>query len=232
MKDIFLALTLSTALLLSRPSSAQDASPIEGTKAEVSYSAGVKLVDYLQHNKDLVDLEIFIKGIRDAFDEKELSMDEEDIENTFTKFQRTVNGEHRITMKEVGEQFLRSNAHADGVVVRESGLQYKVLVEGSGPIPSATDRVRTHYKGALLDGTLIDNTYLDDRPADIGVYQVFPGWAEALQLMPVGSKWRLFIPSDLAYGEKGAGKKIPPHSVVIFEVEPLKILLAPLKGFK
>ena len=111
-----------------------------------------------------------------------------------------------------------------GVVVLPSGLQYEIIKEGTGKKPKATDQVRCHYEGTLIDGTLFDSSIQRGEPAVFGVNQVIPGWVEALQLMPEGSKWKLYIPSELAYGARGAGEMIPPHSTLIFEVELLEVL--------
>lgn len=229
MKAIFLTLTLSISLLVPRLSVAQETAPIEGTKARLSYSAGVKLTDYFRHSKDLIDLDILVRGVRDAFEENGLSMEKGDIEDTFAGFQRTVLDNQRIKEEVV---FLAKNGRAEGVVVLPSGLQYKIVREGSGPTPAANDRVKTRYRGTLIDGTEFDNSYEPNEPTIFGVDQIIPGWAEALRLMPVGSKWQIFIPSALAYGAQGAGKKIPPHSTLIFEIDLLEIVIDPMKNFR
>ena len=124
---------------------------------------------------------------------------------------------------EQGAAFLEENAKKEGVVVLPSGLQYEIITEGTGNKASATDQVECHYEGKLIDGTVFDSSYKRNQPATFGVNQVIPGWVEALQLMPAGSKWRLYIPSDLAYGAQGAGDVIPPHSTLVFDVELLDI---------
>ena len=125
--------------------------------------------------------------------------------------------------KEEGELFLAENKEKENVIALESGLQYEVLTEGDGAIPTASDSVKCHYHGTLIDGTVFDSSVERGQPATFGVTQVIKGWVEALQLMPVGSKWRLFVPSYLAYGEQGAGNDIEPNSTLIFEVELLGI---------
>jgi FKBP-type peptidyl-prolyl cis-trans isomerase len=125
---------------------------------------------------------------------------------------------------EEGNAFLEGNKSVEGVKTTASGLQYVVMQEGSGPIPSAEEQVRVHYHGTLIDGTVFDSSVERGEPAVFGVGQVIPGWTEALQLMPVGSKWKLFLPADLAYGERGAGGDIGPNSVLVFEVELLEIV--------
>ena len=126
--------------------------------------------------------------------------------------------------KKAGEEFLHINKGRAGVVELPSGLQYQVLKHGNGAKPSATDKVIGHYHGTLINGTVFDSSVQRGQPAVFGVNQVIPGWVEALQLMPVGSKWRLFIPSNLAYGEHGAGEMIEPNSTLIFDVELLDIV--------
>ena len=127
-------------------------------------------------------------------------------------------------MREEGEAFLKFNAEQEGVVELPSGLQYKVITEGTGKKPSATDRVQCHYEGTLIDGTVFDSSIKRGEPAVFGVNQVIKGWVEALQLMQEGAKWRLYIPYDMAYGEHGAGEMIPPFSALVFDVELIKVL--------
>ena len=126
--------------------------------------------------------------------------------------------------KRAGEKFLAENAKRPGVVTLPSGLQYEVLAEGKGRKPKATDRVQCHYHGTLIDGQVFDSSIQRGTPAVFGVNQVIPGWVEALQLMPEGSRWKLYIPSGLAYGEQGAGGSIPANATLVFEVELIKIL--------
>lgn len=127
-------------------------------------------------------------------------------------------------MKEAGEKFLKENAEKEGVKVLPSGLQYKVITEGEGKKPQATDTVKCHYEGTFIDGTKFDSSYDRKSPATFGVGQVIKGWVEALQLMSEGSKWELYIPYDLAYGEAGAHGAIPPYSTLVFTVELLEVL--------
>lgn len=130
---------------------------------------------------------------------------------------------HEIN-KQAGAEFLRINKEKAGVVTLPSGLQYEVLKTGDGTKPKASDKVKCHYHGTLINGTVFDSSVQRGEPATFGVSQVIPGWVEALQLMNVGSKWRLFIPSELAYGERGAGETIEPNSTLVFEVELLDIV--------
>ena len=126
--------------------------------------------------------------------------------------------------RKLGEAYLADNAKRPGIVTTASGLQYEVLTQGDGPVPAATDQVKVHYTGRLIDGTVFDSSVERGEPATFGVTQVIPGWVEALQLMPVGSKWRLHIPSALAYGPNGAGGVIGPDATLIFDVELLEIV--------
>lgn len=126
--------------------------------------------------------------------------------------------------RKAGEEFLKENAKREGVITLKSGLQYEIMVEGNGVIPTAKDKVKVHYHGTLIDGSVFDSSVQRGEPAVFGVTQVIQGWVEALQLMPVGSKWKLFIPYNLAYGERGAGSMIQPYSALIFEVELLDIV--------
>jgi FKBP-type peptidyl-prolyl cis-trans isomerase FklB len=125
---------------------------------------------------------------------------------------------------EKGKAFLAENAKREGVVTLPSGLQYEVITEGTGIKPSANDQVKCHYEGTLIDGTLFDSSVKRGQPAVFGVSQVIKGWVEALQLMPEGSKWKLYIPSELGYGSQQAGEMIPPYSTLIFEVELIKVI--------
>ena len=176
---------------------------------------------------DLLNKERFIQGFRAAIagnatlssdSAQALATKQLDYSNSVTMEAKY--GKPRID----GEEFLKANAKKDSVVTTESGLQYKILVAGTGAVPTATQKVKVNYEGRLIDGTVFDSSYRRNQPADFPVNQVIAGWVEALQLMPVGSKWRLFIPSELAYGEHGAGDVIRPHSTLIFDVELLQII--------
>ena len=192
---------------------------------KVSYALGLSIGNNFQ-NSGINDLQIedFVKGLKDilAGQTPEISYDEakQVINDYFMKLQK----EKFEINKKAGEEFLNINKGKAGVVTLPSGLQYQVLQKGEGPKPTASDKVKCHYHGTLINGTVFDSSVQRGEPAVFGVSQVIPGWVEALQLMPVGSKWRLFIPSDLAYGEHGAGEAIEPNSALVFDVELLDIV--------
>lgn len=157
-------------------------------------------------------------------------MSEEEYRNTMANFRKEMMAKQQAQMKTKGEKnkkegdaFLAENKDKKGIVSLPSGLQYKVIKEGEGDTPKATDKVTVHYRGTLIDGTEFDSSYGRGEPATFPVNGVIPGWTEALQLMNAGSKWQLFIPSKLAYGERGAGGKIGPNSTLIFDVELISI---------
>ena len=173
----------------------------------------------------------FADGVAAVFSGKDLKMtyDEakEEIRKYFTAMQERQQAEAAKVgeqNRKLGEAYLADNAKRPGIVTTASGLQYEVLTQGDGPVPAATDQVKVHYTGRLIDGTVFDSSVERGEPATFGVTQVIPGWVEALQLMPVGSKWRLHIPSALAYGPNGAGGVIGPDATLIFDVELLEIV--------
>ena len=171
-----------------------------------------------------MDIDDFANGVKAIYEntKPEMTYDEakQIINEFFTRMQQEITEKNR----EIGEKFLAENKKRAGVITLPSGLQYEVITEGKGAKPKATDKVKCHYEGQLINGQVFDRSVKRGEPAIFGVNQVIPGWVEALQLMPVGSKWKLYIPSDLAYGEKGAGEAIAPNSTLIFEVELLDIV--------
>lgn len=192
---------------------------------KVSYALGLSIGNNFQ-NSGIKSLQIedFVKGLEDVLGEKQPAISYEEakrvINDYFTKLQQ----ERLEINKQAGAEFLEINRHKAGVVELPSGLQYEILKQGNGAKPTAADKVKCHYHGTLINGTVFDSSVQRGQPATFGVSQVIPGWVEALQLMPVGSKWRLFIPSNLAYGEHGAGEVIEPNSTLIFDVELLDIV--------
>lgn len=192
---------------------------------KISYALGLSIGNnFLSSGINKVDFDSFLKGMKDVINGGDTDMDYEEakqvINDYFTKLQ---DEKLEINLK-AGEEFLSINKNKAGVVTLPSGLQYEILKKGDGPKPALIDQVKCHYHGTLIDGTVFDSSVKRGQPATFGVNQVIPGWVEALQLMPVGSKWKLFIPSDLAYGKAGAGQSIEPNSTLIFEVEILDIV--------
>ncbi len=190
---------------------------------KVSYALGINVAGSLQQQgMNDIDAELFAEGLKDAFT-GQLKVSPQEVGATLQEYFEGLQKEKFGANIEEGKKFLEENAKRDEVVVLESGLQYEVLTEGSGEKPKATDQVTTHYHGTLINGTVFDSSVERGQPATFPVNGVIQGWVEALQLMPVGSKWKLYVPSDLAYGERGAGQQIGPHTTLIFEVELLEI---------
>ncbi len=196
-------------------------------EARVSYGIGRQLGDQLRDNPPPgVELEAIVAGLRDAFASQPSRVAAEQLNASFRVIRERMQAEAELKAQAaaaVGRDYLASNAQREGVVVLPSGLQYEVLVTGEGAKPGRDDHVRTHYHGTLIDGTVFDSSYERGQPAEFPVGGVIAGWVEALQLMNAGSKWRLHVPSELAYGEQAVGS-IPPHSVLVFDVELLDIL--------
>lgn len=171
-----------------------------------------------------LNLEAMAAAFRSAALGEEAKMTVEEADQIIRSYFEAEGAKESQLNLEDGNAFLEENQARSEVHTTESGLQYEVLEEGDGPKPGATDRVRVHYHGTLIDGNVFDSSVERGEPAVFGVNQVIPGWTEALQLMPVGSKWKIYLPSELAYGERGAGGDIGPNAVLIFEVELLEIV--------
>lgn len=192
---------------------------------KISYALGLSIANnFLSTGIKDVDFDAFMKGMQDVMNNAPLTMSYEEAQQVMNDYFTKLQGERLELNLKAGEEFLAMNKNRPGVVTLPSGLQYEIIKEGNGPKPKATDQVKCHYHGTLIDGTVFDSSVERGEPATFGVNQVIPGWVEALQLMPVGSKWKLFIPSNLAYGERGAGQTIEPNSTLIFEVEILDIV--------
>jgi FKBP-type peptidyl-prolyl cis-trans isomerase FklB len=199
-------------------------------KDKISYSIGVNIGTSLHKDKVDVDPAIFLRGLRDALAAGKLAMTDEQMHAALGALQAELRKKQETEMAAVGEAnkkaedaFLAENKGKEGVVALPSGLQYKIIKEGTGPKPTATDTVECQYRGTLINGKEFDSSYKRGQSAKFPVNGVIKGWTEALQLMPVGSKWQLFVPGDLAYGNRGAGPDIGPNTLLIFEVELVSI---------
>jgi FKBP-type peptidyl-prolyl cis-trans isomerase FklB len=228
MKHLLITL-LSIAFLFS-VCHAEEKLQLKEQKDKESYSLGYQFGQNLKSQGVDLNLDVYASGIRDAFGGKEPQMSQEEIRATIMDLQKRVMAAQQKVLKEKaaknleeGKKFLVENQKKEGIKTLPSGLQYKVLAEGSGKMPKAENTVTVNYKGNLIDGTEFDSSYKRGQPATFQVKGVIKGWTEALQLMKEGSKWQLFIPPDLAYGERGAGSTIPPNATLIFEVELLTI---------
>ena len=190
----------------------------------LSYSLGMSMATQLmQTGLENLDVEAFVKAFTEIMKKEDTSMSLEEASQHIQAYFSAQQNEMLEKNKQEGEKFLAENKKKDNVVELPSGLQYEVITEGDGAIPSETDTVQCHYHGTLINGTVFDSSVQRGEPAVFGVTQVIKGWVEALQLMSVGSKWKLFVPSSLAYGEQGAGNDIQPNASLIFEVELLGI---------
>ncbi|NKF49694.1 FKBP-type peptidyl-prolyl cis-trans isomerase [Shewanella sp. WXL01] len=195
---------------------------------QASYGVGRQMGEQLAANPfEGIDIPAVQAGLADAFSGSESQVSMEDLQTAFTEISRRLQEEQEKKAAEAsaeGEAFLAENAKRDEVTVTDSGLQYEVLVQGEGDKPTLESTVRTHYHGTFINGEVFDSSVSRGQPAEFPVNGVIAGWTEALQLMPVGTKLKLFVPQHLAYGERGAGASIPPYSTLVFEVELLDIL--------
>lgn len=240
-------LALSVALVACKPLDKDTGKPVDGAddapavaakgglkteKEQVSYVIGMQIGDSLKGAKDEVDLDTLFKAVRSTLDGKEPLLTQEEAMQVMQAFSTRMQAKQMAEFEqsgkenaEQGERFLAENAGKEGVQTTASGLQYQVLSEGSGAKPKAGDTVRVHYKGTLLDGETFDDSYARGEPVEFALSQVVPGWQEGLQLMPVGSKYKLWIPGKLGYGEQGTpGGPIGPNATLVFEVELLDIV--------
>lgn len=195
---------------------------------QASYGIGLQMGDQLRANPfEGLDIEAVQAGLADAFTQQQPQVDNQVLGVAFNEIHQRMQaakaGENEEAIA-AGQAFLQENSQREGVSVTDSGLQYEVITAGDGEKPTAASTVRTHYHGTLVDGKVFDSSYERGEPAEFPVNGVIKGWTEALQMMPVGSKWRLTVPHDLAYGEQGAGGAIAPFSTLIFDVELLDII--------
>lgn len=197
------------------------------TEEKASYGIGLQMGQQLTETFPGVSVSAAVEGIQDAFASKPSQISNEEIGAAFQVIQAQIQKEEAAAAGEhagEGEAFLADNAKRDEVMVTDTGLQYEVLMSGTGEKPTASSTVRTHYRGTLINGNEFDSSYKRNEPTEFPVNGVIPGWTEALQLMTVGSKWKLYIPYQLAYGAQGAGGAIGPYQALVFELELLDII--------
>ena len=222
--------TLLTIGLLFSVCSAYEKVELKDERNKESYSLGYLFGENLKRQGIDINLEVYTTGIKDALGWKERLMSSEEINTTVKNLQQRLLVAQQKALKEQaaknlseGKAFLEENSKKEGVKMLPSGLQYKVLQEGLGKTPEETDTVTVHYRGTFIDGTEFDNSYKRGNPETVAVVNVIPAWSEALRQMKEGAKWQLFVPPDLAYGERGQGSRIPPNSTLIFEIELISI---------
>ena len=230
MKTSFLIAAASVALTSLAPAAQTE---LKDQKDKVSYSIGLDIGTTLKRQLIDVNAELLNKGIQDGLSGNKGLLTDEQVKETMAAFQKDMMAKQAAAKKATGEKnaaegkkFLADNKSKEGVKTTASGMQYKVLKEGTGPVPKATDTVKVNYRGTTIDGTEFDSSYKRGQPASFPVNRVIKGWTEGLQLMKVGSKYQLVIPADLAYGERGAGSDIGPNATLLFDVELLEIVPA------
>ena len=226
---VLIAVALSIVLVAGCVN-AGDNTALKSEKDKVSYSIGLNIGNNFKSQSVDINPDILAKGIKDALSGSKPLMTETEIQETMAVFQKEMNAKQAERIKALGEKnkkegetFLAENKKKDGVKTTASGLQYKIIKAGNGAKPKATDTVAVNYRGTLIDGKEFDSSYKRGEPASFPLNGIIPGWTEALQLMPVGSKWQLFLPSGIAYGEHGSGREIGPNAMLVFEVELLSI---------
>ncbi|MGZ0015124.1 FKBP-type peptidyl-prolyl cis-trans isomerase [Yeosuana sp. AK3] len=235
----FLAVIFLTTLVSSCNSQGVTKKSLETEIDSLSYAIGMDVARNVQANVSEMDANLFLQGFNSVMDSTELLITKEDVQGILSAYFQKKQQQDREKQqadaiakaeetfndnKVAGEKFLEENKTKDGVKVTESGLQYIVLKEGSGEKPTVASKVKVHYHGTLIDGTVFDSSVDRGTPSEFGITQVIKGWTEGLQLMPVGSKYKFFIPQDLAYGFQQRGEKIKPFSALVFEVELLEIV--------
>lgn len=218
------------ALALTSTGLAQERKALKDTKDKVSYSIGLDIGRTFKKQNIDINTDTLLEGLKDAFSGAKPLLTDEQMKETMTAFTQEVRQKQEVVTKEAGqknaaagEKFLAENKTKPGVKTTASGLQYKVIKEGNGPIPTESDSVVTNYRGTLINGTEFDSSFKRNQPATFQVGRVIKGWTEALQLMKVGSKYQLFVPANLAYGERSVSEDIGPNETLIFEVELLEI---------
>lgn len=227
----FLGVVLAASILSSCGGQGVSKRALKTELDSVSYAIGMDVARNVKTSISEIDSELFIQGYMNVLDSTNILIKEENAQQVLTAYFQKKQAEKMKKQQEeaekekvVGEKFLEENKSKEGVKVTESGLQYIVLKEGTGAKPTAESKVKVHYHGTLIDGTVFDSSVDRGEPTEFGVGQVIRGWTEGLQLMSVGSKYKFFIPQDLGYGARQAGEKIKPYSTLIFEVELLEIV--------
>ncbi len=225
-----LVTVLLAVFLMLSPVYAEEDSVLKTEKDKISYTIGVDIGKKLKKQPIELNPDLIARGIKDSLTDGKLLLTEQEINDSMTALQKELAEKQMALVKEAGEKnkiegeaYLAENMKKEGVVTTPSGLQYKIITEGAGKTPKLTDTVTVHYLGVLVDGTEFDSSYRRGQPATFAVNGVISGWTEALQLMKEGAKWQLFIPSNLAYGERNTGGKIGPNSTLIFEVELISV---------
>ncbi len=221
--------TVASAVMLTGSMQSIAAEELTTLTDRVSYIFGYNLGSRFGQDQVDLNIDVFAEAMKAAKDGKAPALTEAEMQQVMTQFQELQQAKMAQAQKamaeanlQAGETFLAENAKKDGVKTTSSGLQYKVLTQGAGAKPTQSDKVSVHYSGTLIDGTEFDSSYRRGEPAAFGVTQVIPGWTEALMMMPEGSKWEIYVPSQLAYGVGGSAPKIGPNSTLIFEIELLK----------
>lgn len=224
-----LVLAMSMASVMSLNACADTVKVLEDDQQKVSYSFGLVLGKRMQNDLPDLNVDVFMQGVKDAIENKAPLLSDEQVGEVLSKFQRDMQQQQMEEVQKISEEnkkagsdFLAQNKNKEGVVTLESGLQYKILTEGKGPQPGPSDVVKVHYTGSLINGEVFDSSVERGEPVTFPLNGVISGWTEALQLMPTGSKWQLYIPSDLAYGTNG-NRSIGPNETLLFDVELISI---------
>ena len=222
MKPLFLRWLLLVVLVL--PGCGGKKVTVETLKDKFSYSVGLNIGNEIKKDSISFDIDVLVQGIKDAqADSSKRLMTPQEAQQAITAYQQEMMSRRAETNRKEGQVFLEENKKKEGVITLPSGLQYKVVATGTGKPPRRDQTVITQYRGTLIDGKEFDSSYRRGEPATFVVGEVIPGWTEALQLMTVGSRWQLFVPANLAYGEMGRPPVIGPNATLIFEIQLLGI---------